>query len=165
MTSRARSNVPIGLAAITGLLLAVGPGAAQSIQDQKLRVTAIIGDACSVTSASLDFGSGFNGSTPLTASGTIQINCVTETQVGVKLDGGLNGSGGAGIRFMAGAGNPLQYALYSDAPGSDPWEVNEEVQATIQGNGSVPVHGVIPQQSNGHLPGLHTDEVTITLNF
>lgn len=165
MTSRAMSNVPIGLAAIAGLLLVAEPAAAQSVQDQKLQVTATIGDACTVTSASLDFGSGYDGSAPVIASGTIAISCVTQTQLGVALDGGLNGSGGAGIRFMAGTGNPLQYALYTDAPGSDPWEVGEVVQKTITGNGSVPVHGVIPQQTNGHGPGLHTDEVTITLNF
>ena len=165
MSSRAWSNVPIGVAAIAGVLLATGPAAAQSVQTQKLQVAATIGDACTVTSASLDFGSEYDGSVPVTASGTIAISCITETQLGVELDGGVNGGGGNGIRFMAGSGNPLQYALYSDAPGSDPWEAGEVVPATITGNGSVPVHGLIPQQSNGHAPGLHTDEVTITLNF
>jgi spore coat protein U-like protein len=165
MSSRFSSNVPIGLAAIAGLLLAAGSAAAQSAQDQKLQVTAVIGDACTVTAASLEFGSGFDGSTPLPASGEIAISCVTETDLGVALDGGLNGSGENGIRHMAGSGNPLRYILYTDAPGSDPWEVGEEVEKTITGDGVVPVHGIIPTQTNGHGAGLHTDEVTITLNF
>jgi spore coat protein U-like protein len=67
---------------------------------------------------------------------------------------------------MAGGGSPLQYILYSDTPGGDPWEVGEEVQETITGSESVAVHGLIPQQQpNGQGPGLHTDEVTITLVF
>jgi spore coat protein U-like protein len=165
MSSRFGSNVPIGLAAIAGLLLAAGPAGAQSEQDQKLQVTATIGDACTVTSASLDFGSEYDGSAPVGASGEIEISCSTETELGIELDGGVNGSGGAGIRHMAGTGTPLQYALYSDAPGSDPWEVGEEVVETITGTEAVPVHGLIPQQTNGHGAGLHTDEVTITLNF
>lgn len=164
MTSRARWNVPIGIAAIAGPILAAGPAAGQ-VQDQKLLVQAVIGEACTVTSASLDFGSEYDGSAAVSASGTIAINCISETNVGVALDGGLNDGGGGGARAMTGAGNPLQYTLYTDAPGSDPWEAGEVVQATIAGSGSVPVHGVIPQQANGHEPGLHTDEVTITLSF
>ena len=167
MSSRFRSNVPIGLAAIAGLLLAASPAAAQSVesvQDQKLNVTASVAESCSVTAASLQFGE-FDRSGPVLASGTIEISCVTESNFGVALDGGLNGSGDNGIRHMAGAGNPLQYTLYSDAPGGDPWEVDEAVPVTIVGNGSVPVHGVISQQADGQSPGEHTDEVTITLVF
>ena len=55
MSSRAWSNVPIGLIAGAGLLLAAGPVAAQ-VQSETLTVQARIGDVCTVTSASLDFG-------------------------------------------------------------------------------------------------------------
>jgi hypothetical protein len=56
MSSRFRSNVPIGLTAIAGLLLAAGPAAAaESVQGQKLLVQALVGQACTVTSASLSF--------------------------------------------------------------------------------------------------------------
>jgi spore coat protein U-like protein len=43
--------------------------------------------------------------------------------------------------------------------------VGEQVAATINGSGSVPVFGRVPSQVNGHGPGLYTDEVTITLVF
>ena len=167
MTSLTRSNLPIGLAAIAGLLLAASPAAAQGVdspQDQKLDVTASVAESCTVTAASLEFGE-FDRSAQVLASGAIEISCVTESTFGVELDGGLSGGGEAGVRFMAGGGNPLQYILYSDAPGSDPWEVGEAVPVTITGNGSVPVHGMIPQQADGQSPGEHSDEVTITLVF
>lgn len=164
MLAHPRSSIPIGMAAIAGLLLAAGPARAQG-QAEKLQVTAVIGDACRVTSAALDFGSDYDGSGPVPGSGRININCVVETPVGVELDLGLHPS--AGGRFMAGSGGgtPLQYNLYTDTPGGSPWNVGVEVEKTIEGDDFVPVYGVIPQQTNGHAPGLHTDEVTVTLNF
>ena len=59
MSSRAWSNVPIGLIAGAGLLLAAGPVAAQ-VQNETLTVQARIGDLCTVTAASLDFGPGID---------------------------------------------------------------------------------------------------------
>ena len=164
MSSRAWSNVPIGIAAIAGLLLAAGPAAAQ-VQDQKLLVSAFIGDVCTVTGAVLDFGSGVSVAEDTDASSEIHISCAIETEVGVQLGGGGKPSGGAGNRTMTGDGADLFYILYKDAPGVTPWETDSEVTATIDGSGSVPVHGRIPQQQNGQAPGLHTDEVLITLNF
>jgi spore coat protein U-like protein len=163
--SRAYSNVPIGLTAIAGLLLAVTPVAAQSPQDQKLLVTAIIGDLCTVTAASLDFGSGYDASSAVHAAGDIEIECVTPVNVGVALDGGLTPTGGEGTRTMKNGASTLLYNLYSDGPQTNPWATNEVVQVAIDGAGSVPVFGTIPQQGNGHEAGLHTDEVTITLHF
>ena len=55
MSSRAWSNVPIGIAAVAGLLMAAGPAAAQ-VQTPKLQVKATVGQVCTVSAASLDFG-------------------------------------------------------------------------------------------------------------
>jgi spore coat protein U-like protein len=166
MLSRARSNIAIGLAAVAAPLLWAGDAGAQTVQDQKLQVRATIGDVCRVTSASLDFGSGVivGPQSNTDASGEIDINCSAETSVAVKLDGGLQPGSGAS-RAMQGAGGNLLYSLYTDTPGGTPWAPADTVTATINGDGSVPVHGRIPGQPNGHSDGLYTDEVTITLVF
>jgi spore coat protein U-like protein len=139
--------------------------AAQS-QAPKLLVQAIIGDACTVTAAALDFGAGFDGVNPIVATGSIDISCVAETTFDVVLDGGLHPTAVTeGGRQMAQGASQLLYILYTDQVDGNAWGTGEAREVTIDGAGSVPVIGKLPSQPNGHAPGLHTDEVLITLNF
>lgn len=166
MSWRAGSKLPIGIAAAVGLLATANSEAAEHVQDQKLTVQAFIGELCSVTAASLNFGDGVSHLETTHAVGSIEITCATDGPVGVALDGGLKPGGSAGGRAMQGAGSDLAYVLYSIGQQQGPWAAGEEVQAEIiNGSGSVPVYGTIPGQANGQAPGLHTDEVLITLNF
>jgi spore coat protein U-like protein len=164
MSSYAWSNVPIGIAVVAGSLLTADSVAAQA-QSEKLQVQAFIGELCTVTSASLNFGSSVSIEENTDATGSIEINCATETSLGVELDAGLHFSPTFGFRAMAGGGNDLMYILYKDAGRSTQWDPGQQVTATIDGPGSVPVYGRVPIQPNGHEAGLHTDEVTITLVF
>ena len=166
MSSRAWSNVPIGFIAGAGLLLTAGPVAAQ-VQGETLTVQARIGELCTVTSASLDFGQDIDleAANGTNASGVIDISCAGSTSLSVQLDGGLNFNQLAGMRAMSGQGNSIMYSLYKDANRATPWSPGETMAAPIDGEGSVPVFGTVPQQTNGHQPGLYTDEVTITLIF
>jgi spore coat protein U-like protein len=164
MTSRAWSNVPIGTAAIAGLLLAAGPAAAQA-QSPTLLVQARIGETCTVTSAMLDFGEAIDTEANNDASGSIEIDCLAETSLDVELGSGVHGQFGNRAMSDGNGSPPLLYVLYKDAARSQAWSVGEQVAATINGSGSVPVFGRVPSQVNGHGPGLYTDEVTITLVF
>ncbi|MEM7024357.1 MAG: spore coat U domain-containing protein [Pseudomonadota bacterium] len=162
MSWRTNSRVSIGVAAAA--VMAVGSAHAQSVQDQKLLVQAFIGEVCIVTSAALDFGTGVNTLVNNDADGTIDIECAVDTDVDIELDGGLKPAGNA--RSMTGAANDLLYLLYKDPGRSDAWAPNGVLSTTINAPGaSVPVYGRVPAQPNGHAPGLHTDEVTITLLF
>ena len=164
MSSRAWSNVPIGIAVVVGSLLTADLVAAQA-QSEKLQVQARIGELCTVTSASLDFGPGIDIEEETDAEGSIEIDCATETVFDVQLDGG-QAPGFSGERAMSnGASPPLQYFLYKDAGRSQLWGPGDEVPGPDGGTGTVPVYGTVPVQSNGHAPGLYTDEVTITLVF
>ena len=165
MSSRIRSNLPIGLAAIASLLLAAGDAAAQIQQDQKLQVQAFIGELCTVTEASLDFGSAIDPDTDNNGEGQIEINCSTETTFDIQLDGGLNFNASAGARAMSGEGTDLLYIIYKDAARLTMWGPNDSVEETVTGTESIPIYARVPSQSNGHAGGLHTDEVTITLVF
>jgi spore coat protein U-like protein len=162
MTSRAWSNVPIGTAAIAGLLLAAGPAAAQ-VQDQKLLVQARIGEICTVTAASLDFGTyAFTG---LVGSGSIAIECIAPTALAVALDGGQAGNGN-GLRTMKNGSSNLIYQLQK--PTGEAWETGGTFSSPSATSHAVVVNGTIDPSHNPQgalINGLYTDEVTITLVF
>ena len=161
MSSRIRSDAPIGLAVVAGLLLSAGSAAAQA-QSEKLVVQARIGELCTVTSASLDFGAGIDIDVNTDAAGSIAIDCVSQTTFDVQLDGGLQ-PGFGGVRNMSNGGPiPLQYLLFKDAGRTQLWVPGDQVPGSA---GTVPVYGRVPTQDNGHAPGVYTDEVTITLVF
>jgi spore coat protein U-like protein len=162
MSSRAWSNVPIGIAVVAGSLLTADSVAAQA-QGEKLQVQARIGELCTVTSASLDFGPGIDIDEDTDAEGSIEIDCATETTFEVELDGGL--APGFNVRNMTNGSQQLQYVLYTNAGRSEVWAAGARVPGPDGGTGTVPVYGRVPIQSNGHAPGLYTDEVTITLVF
>ena len=163
MSSRAWSNVPIGLMAGVGLLLAAGPVVAQALQSQQLEVSAVIGDLCTVTAASLNFGA-YSGAA-LAASGAIEIDCAVPTDLEVELDGGQAGNG-EGQRTMRNGADSLIYTLFVDTPGgTDFWETSNRVPAQISGSGSVPVHGTVAGFQTGIGAGVYTDLVNITLHF
>jgi spore coat protein U-like protein len=168
MSSRAWSNVPIGITVVTGLLLSAGPAGAQA-QTETLKVQARIGELCTVSSASLDFGQAINLSleTATDADGAINIDCGgAEATFNVALDGGLTPGGGPNRNMLqGGTGSPILYWLFKDAQRASLWNAGESVSATINGSGSVPVYGRIAPQGNGHPAGLYTDEVMITLSF
>jgi spore coat protein U-like protein len=164
MSSRTMSNVPIGLAAIAGLLLSTSPaGAVDKVQGQKLLVRAQVGDACTVTSASLDFPP-YDGAT-VAATGGIVIDCVTQTTLGIKLNGGAHAHNGEGQRTMhhSGTGSPLSYRIRKTL-GGNAWETDETVTKTIT-DATIPVFGEIPGGQSPAASGLYSDEVTITLVF
>ena len=163
MSSRIRSDVPIGLAVVAGLLLSAGSVAAQA-QSEKLQVQARIGELCTVSSASLDFGPGIDIGVVNDAEGLIAIDCAAETAFNVQLDGGL-APGFSGDRNMSDGTSILQYLLFKDAARSQVWAAGDQVPGPASGTGTVPVYGRVPIQSDGHAPGLYTDEVTITLVF
>jgi spore coat protein U-like protein len=162
MSSRAWSNVPIGIVVITASLLAADPAAAQA-QSQKLRVQARIGELCTVTSASLDFGQAINLAANTDAAGTIAITCASQTALNVRLDGGLSADFNG--RNMKNGGSFIKYSLYKDSARAQLWDAGQQVPATINGSGTVSVYGRVPIQTNGQSSGVYTDDVTITLVF
>lgn len=164
---RMRSNALLGSAALAALLLNFGTAEAQGVpQAEQLRVEAVVGEVCRVTSALLSFGAEYNGTALVPSSGGIEIDCVTTTSLGVALGAGQAGNGG-GLRTMRNGANDLLYTLYTDAPGGDPWETGEVVQATITGTDTVPVHGTINPlgQPDPLVNGEYSDQVIITLFF
>jgi spore coat protein U-like protein len=160
MASRACSNMPIGLIGGAILLLAAEPVAAQVVQSQTLQVQARVGEACTVTSATLDFGQSVDTEVGKDAEGSIEIACQSTTDLDIGLSGG-------GLRFMTGPGeNVIEYQLFQDPSRLIPWnEGGTPKPETITSSKSVPVYGRVPVQDDSKPPGVYTDEVTITLVF
>jgi spore coat protein U-like protein len=156
--------MPIAMGVVAGLLLAAAPSVAQVAQDQTLTVQARIGELCTVTSAALDFGPGIDIDVDNDAQGSIAIDCASPTTLGVQLSGGL-APGFSGERNMSDGASQLKYFLFKDSARSQFWATGDQVSTTVTGTGSVPVYGRVPIQTNGHAPGVYTDEVTITLVF
>src|SRR5690606_27605808 len=105
-------------------------------QNGVLQVQARIGELCTVTSASLDFGQDLDLEADTTASGEINIQCATPTELDVELDGGLR-PGFGGVRQMANGQNTINYELYKDPGRTALWLPGDQVPATISTNGSV----------------------------
>jgi spore coat protein U-like protein len=163
MSSRAWSIVPVGIAMVTGLLLTAGPARAQA-QDQKLLVQASVGEVCTVTAASLNFGT--YAFSPITRTGNITIQCLTPTALNVALNGGQAGNG-AGLRTMKNGSSQIIYQLFKDAGFGMTWDTGGTVPSPSNTSHTVNVYGMISTSQNpGPLAnGAYTDEVTITLVF
>jgi spore coat protein U-like protein len=163
MSSRAWSNVPIGIAAVAGLLMTAGPAAAQ-VQTPKLQVRATVGQVCTVTAASLDFGT--YASAQLNKSGSIAIQCLTPMAVNVALGAGQAGNGN-GIRTMKNGTSELKYQLFKDSAFSQQWLTDGTVASPSNANHTVSVYGqILPSMNPGTLAnGVYSDDVTITLTF
>jgi spore coat protein U-like protein len=163
MSSRAWSNVPIGIAAVAGLLMTAGPAAGQ-VQTPKLQVKATVGQVCTVTAASLDFGTYASALT--NKSGSIAIQCLTPMAVNVALGAGQAGNGN-GIRTMKNGSSEIKYQLFKDPGFSQQWLTDATVASPSNANHTVPVYGQIsPTMNPGTLAnGVYTDDVTITLTF
>jgi spore coat protein U-like protein len=163
MSSRAWSNVPIGIAAVAGSLMTAEPAAAQ-VQTPKLQVRATVGQVCTVSAASLDFGT--YASAQLNKNGSIAIQCLSPMAVNVALDGGQAGNGN-GIRTMKNGSSSLIYQLFKDPGFSQSWQTGNTVASPSNANHTVTVYGQIsPSLNSGTLAnGIYTDEVTITLSF
>jgi spore coat protein U-like protein len=163
MSSRAWSNVPIGIAAVAGLLMTAGPAAAQ-VQTPKLQVKATVGQVCTVNTASLDFGT--YASAQLNKTGSIAITCLTPMAVNVALGAGQAGNG-SGIRTMKNGSSELKYQLFKDPGFTVAWETDSTVVSPSTANHTVSVYGrITPTMNPGTLAnGVYTDDVTITLSF
>ena len=85
---------------------------------QFITITVTVSAACSVSTASLNFGAYdpvvTNAATPLDATGTVNVYCTAGTPVTVLLDLGQHASGTT-RRMLSGAANFLSYEVYKDA--------------------------------------------------
>ncbi len=151
------------------VLLALGPlGTAMAgTSTGTLGVRVIVQPNCTVSSATLDFGTyisgqaaALNGFTNIAYS-----NCPAGT-LKFELDNGLNGT--STVRKMSnGSGGLLTYGLYKDSARTQNFGQGGSAKSTTltaTGSGNVSLYGSIPA-TQAVAEGTYTDTVQITLTF
>jgi spore coat protein U-like protein len=154
-------------AALTLVALASTGSALAATSNSTLGVRVVVLPNCTVSSATLDFGTyvsgqaaALNGSTSIAYT-----NCPAGT-LKFELDNGLNGTT-ATRRMTNGSGGLLAYGLYKDSARTLNFAEGgsaKNITLTATGAGNVPVYGVVPA-AQAVAEGTYTDTVQITLTF
>lgn len=132
-----------------------------------LGVRVVVQPACSVSGATLDFGTYISGQAG-TLNGFTEIaysNCPA-AQLRFQLDGGSAGSPTA-RKLGNGSGGLLNYAIFKDSARTQNFGQGVEgrlVAPPATGTGAVAVYGRIPA-GQAVAAGTYTDTVVITLDF
>lgn len=166
----ARRLAIFGLALSAAVLAASLRPARAATAQNTLTVQATVLGACTISPATLDFGSyDPNVATDRDAQGSIAVQCTGGSVYWIGLGLGANAAGTT--RQMAGGtGERLRYELYRDAARGTVWDTtNGTVFTAPTGTAglspyAVPVYGRIPA---GQIvsTGLFGDSVTMTINF
>lgn len=150
----------LGTVSLLGLTVLAGPAMAQDTGT--LTVLANVGGECTVTGATLDFGS-YTGST-LDVDVPISFNCNAPTNIAISMDGGATGDPNGRQMFNEGNTSSILYELWRNAGRTELWGVFPEDSAdfTSATTGTPTVFGRIPAGQTP-LPGNYADSITITL--
>lgn len=150
-----------------GLLLLQIPTAGAGTLTSTLAVTVVVRPACTVSGATLDFGSYTSGqATDLNGFTQIAYSNCPAGQLRFQLDGGGSGSPTA-RRLSNGSGGLLGYGIYRDSARTQVFGQGANsrlVTLTAAGSGNVSVYGKIPA-GQSVAAGTYTDTVVITLDF
>lgn len=135
-------------------------------------ISTVAPNSCYVTTTPLSFGE-FKPPTDgdKSTSASVTVTCTAGGNYSVALGGGLNASGST--RRMTRQGNPsstLSYFVYADAARTTPWgddsilgpQVNSSMASGI--SQSLTVFGRM-QANPSAIPGLYSDEVTVTITY
>jgi spore coat protein U-like protein len=160
------SNTQIAYAAAgVGTCAAIGN---QNATSAAFTVSASYSATCSVSAATLNFGStgvlaaALDGTTSLTAT------CSATTPYAIGLDGGNAGASDPTQRKMSNGGAQITYGLYQNAARSQPWG-NSAGTNTVAGAGTgsgqaLTVYGRVPTQTTP-APGTYSDSIVVTLTY
>ncbi|MBC3917084.1 spore coat U domain-containing protein [Undibacterium sp. CY18W] len=132
-----------------------------------LSVSATVLSACSVTGASLAFGT--YASSQIDNSAAVSVTCTNGTSYNVGLDAGGGSGATMAVRKMTGSvSGTLSYSLYKDAGRSTVWGNTVGSDTTIgTGTGaaqSISVYGRVPA-GQSVTAGVYSDTVTVTLTY
>jgi len=138
-------------------------GASAIAQDtDNLTVLANVGGECSVTGATLDFGS-YSG-TEKDVEIPISFSCNAPSNIAISMDGGTTGDPSNRQMFNEGNTSQILYQLFRDPARTQFWGVfpNDSADFTNAQTGTPTVFGRI-DAGQAPLPGSYSDTVLITL--
>lgn len=157
-----------GLAAAIYALGISGAGAATATG--QFNVTLTLQASCQVTSTSnVAFGTSSIFTTPLTATGSVAVQCTNTTPYNVGLNAGTGTGATTTNRLMTGGGATIGYQLFRDAARTLNWG-NTVGTETLAGTGNgqaqtLTVYGLVPVPTTVPAPGTYTDTVQVTVTY
>ncbi len=138
-----------------------------------LTVSATVVSACSVSAATLNFGSAIDptsASLPLDTSTTMTVMCTATTPYSIALNAGANAGGASNFssRAIKNGSHTLGYQLYLDPTRTTVWGDGTASSLLpgvgIGSNQTLTLYGRLPSLS-GAVPGTYTDTVTVTISY
>jgi spore coat protein U-like protein len=131
-------------------------------------VTATNSTICSVSVATLNFGTTGVLRSNVDATTTVSVTCTNQAPYTVALDGGQSGATDPTQRKMTHGGVSVTYGLYQDSSRTNPWGDSTGVNmAAGTGSGlsqSLTIYGRVPPQTTP-APGTYSDTVVLTLSY
>lgn len=132
-------------------------------------VSAIVANKCTVSAATLDFGTPAGLlTTAVPATSSISVQCAVGTAYSVGLDGGLNSGNNINARKMVLGANSVAYQLYRDSAQTQVWGYTVNTD-TVQGIGTgnpqnLTVYGQVPAQTTPPA-GTYLDSVVVSVTY
>ena len=160
MGERNDVRVLLGVIGFAGMAALAGPAMAQS--SDTLTVLASVGGECTVTGATLDFGSYTGGQKDVEVP--IGFSCNAPTNIAISMNGGSTGDPNGRSMFNGDFSGEMAYQLFRDSARTQIWGVFPEDHAnfTSATTGTPTVFGRILAGQNPPA-GSYSDEVVITL--
>ncbi len=175
----AGENLPAGTYASTVTVTARRPSGnspcgnftGTQLDTASFNASVVLGGACTIVAAPLDFGTVASLATAHTASGTITATCSNGMPYTIALNAGTTTGNTIAARRLSlnGAGpGVVSYQLYLDTGHSMPWGDGTS-GAVYNGTGSgtsqaIPVHGRVPAQATP-AAGTYRDTITATITY
>jgi spore coat protein U-like protein len=161
--------MPLALRALIGAVavLVLGGPAVAATATGSLSVRVVVQPSCTVSGATLDFGTYTSGQAKdLTGFTRIGFSGCPVGDLRFELDGGTNGTPRA-RKLSDGRSGLLNYALHRDSARTQNFGEGGDARTialATPGSGNVSVYGTIPAQQIVSA-GTYTDTVVITLTF
>lgn len=146
--------------------------ASAGTQNTNLTVNATVTANCTVTADPVNFGSVDTlNATAVTGTGTVTVTCTNGTGWTAAADAGEATGASFGTRKMrSGAGDVLNYTLFTDAGRTTVWGDGSGTTATVGNTGSgsaqpFTVYGRIPGGQSSAPAGSYSDRVNVTITY
>jgi spore coat protein U-like protein len=167
-------NVLSALLATGALLAAAGGASAANPATTTFTVTATVLKNCTVAAAPLAFGNYTPTGGALAVNTTVSVSCTKSTPFNTELSAGTTTGSTIAQRLLGdGAGDTLQYNLYTTAGFTIPWGITvgtNTVAGTGAGMGTPVVQTVYGQlvdsaANQAEPPGNYSDTITVSVAY
>jgi spore coat protein U-like protein len=157
------------------LLATAGAAHAANPATTTFQVSATVLKNCTVAATNVAFGNYTPTAGAVTANGTVSVSCTKNSAFTVSLNKGTTAGGAIAQRLMSdGAGDTLQYNLYTTSGFANVWGDGTGTSVTQGGTGTgmgtpvvLTVYGDLPDNATnqGVPPNAYTDTITVSVAY